>query len=276
MDRPDSSGGSAVKAMVLGALLPIVAAGGAWLLVNEAPAPAAPDSPSARVPPFVAVDSSSNGNDGIIQGDALEGLPGKDGTSYSFVQPGSWIQVPSAPEINPGIRDFAVSVWVQLAEFPGPGETYDVVRKGVAYTAPGEFKLEVLSSGRVRCTAKDSAHRVATVTSFAPIPEDGAWHRIGCARTGDAWSVVIDDAIRSQVVDLGAVANTVSLSIGGKYGLEDRIPSRVDDVKLFIGGPSAPTSDAAPPAPEAIRSLERGSPAGWWRLDEAATSAAGR
>ncbi len=263
-----------MKAIVLAGLLLVAVAGGAWLLVNDLPAPAAPDRPDGQVPPFVAADSSRNGNDGIIEGDAVMGLPGRHGTSYTFVNHGSWIQVPSVPEIDPGIRDFLVSVWVQFDEFPDPGQTYDVVRKGLAYTAPGEFKLEVLSGSRVRCTADDASGTVV-LTSIAGIPDDGAWHRVGCARTGSFWSVLIDHTIRTRSVALGTVSNTVPLAIGSKYGLEDRPPARVDDVKLFIGQPSADSLATEPDVPAAIRALEHESPAGWWRLDEAAPSATG-
>ena len=264
------------KTAFLAGLLPVLVAGGAWAAVNGLPAPSDPDRAAGQVPPFVAVDSSRNGNDGIIQGDTVVGLPGRYGTSYTFVRRGSWVQVPSAPKLNPGSRDFLVAAWVQFDEFPGPGETYDVVRKGVSYTTPGEFKLEVLPGGLVRCTAKDETKKVVTTTSIAAIPGDRTWHRIGCARTGDVWSVLIDDTLRTQVVDLGAVANTVPMSIGAKYGLEDRPRGRVDDVKLFIGRRSGPPTPTEPDVLLAIDALEQGSPTGWWRLDEAATRAAGR
>ena len=257
---------------ILAGVLPVLVAGGAWLLVNELPAPGAPDRPAGVVPPFVAADSSGNGNDGIIEGAAVTGLPGRYGTSYTFVQRGSWIQVPSVPEINPGNRDFLVSAWVRFDEFPGPGETYDVVRKGIGYTSPGEFKLEVLPGGGVRCTANGTSGAEVPVASVAVIPDD-AWHRIGCARTGASWSVLIDDTLSTRAVALGEVANTVPLAIGSKYGLEDRPPGRVDNVKLVIAPYDDPTSTETN-VPEAIRTLERESPAGWWRLDEAAPSAA--
>lgn len=262
-----------MKALVLAGLLPIVVAGGAWLLINELPAPDAPDRPADQVPPFVAVDSSKHGNDGIIQGAPLVGLPGRYGTSYTFLDHGSWIAVPSVPEINPGIRDFLISAWVQFDEFPGPGETYDAVRKGIAYTAPGKFNLEVLPEGRVRCTAEGGGGTISAVTSVAVIPDDG-WHQIGCARTGPFWSVLIDDSRQTQAAKLGTVYNTVPMAIGSKYGLEDRPLCRIDDVKLFIGPSSVDSISTEPGVPAAISALQEEKPAGWWRLDEAASSAA--
>ena len=264
-----------MKAIVLACLLPLAVAGGAWLLVDQLPAPGAPDRPAAGVRPFVAVDSSEQGNDGIIQGEPAVGLSGRYGTSYSFLERGSWIEVPSVPELNPGERDFLVSVWVWFDEFPGPGETYDAVRKGIAYTAPGEFNLEVLPEGRVRCTAEGGGGTVSTVTSTAVIPEDG-WHQIGCARTGPFWSVLVDDSLQTRSATFGTISNTVPMSIGSKYGLEDRPLCRVDDVKLFVGPSSDDSISTELDVPVAISALEQGNPAGWWRLDEAASRAAGR
>jgi hypothetical protein len=261
-----------MKGIVLAVLLPVAVAGGAWLLTNELSEPAASDRPADDVPPFVAVDSSQYGNDGIIEGAVVTGLPGRYGTSYTFVQRGSWIQVPSVPEINPGTRDFLLSAWVRFDEFSGPGETYDVVRKGIGYTTPGEFRLEVLPGGSVSCTANGASGVAVQVISAEVIPDD-AWHLIGCARTGSSWSVLIDDTLSTKAVALGEVANTVPLAIGSKYGLEDRPPCRVDDVKLVIAPFDDPTSTGTDVS-EAIRALEGESPAGWWRLDEAAPSAA--
>ena len=265
-----------MKAMVLACVLPLMVAAGAWVLVDELRESSVPDRPAGRVPPFVAADSSGNGNDGIIQGDTRVGLPGEDGTSYSFVHRGSWVQVASAPEISPGSQDFLVSAWVRFDEYPRLGETFDVVRKGVGVTKPGEFRMEVLPTGRVRCTAKDEDRNVATVTSIAVVPDDGTWHQIGCARTRGVSSVLVDDTLRTRAAALGPVANTVPLSIGPKYGLEDRPRSRVDDVKLFIGPSSDPTTLTEPDVSVALGALEGERPAGWWRLDEAAPSAAGR
>lgn len=243
-------------------------------------APSPPDAvetTTGHMQTYVATDSSGNDHDGIIQGNVTIGLPGHDGSSYSFVRRGSWIQVPSSPELNPGADDFLASVWVSLEELPGPGETYDVFRKGVAFTIPGEFKLEVMTEGRIRCSAKDASGRLASVTSVETVRAGGGWQQIGCARTGPWWSALVGDVARSHFVELGSVENTVALSIGSKYGLEDRPRGQVDDVKLIIDrepdtAPGTVNQDLTPE----IRALSQLPPAGWWRLDEAATGAAGR
>ena len=254
-------------------LLPIVAGAVAIGVVLTRPDPAQrPGSAATEVVTFVAADATGNGHAGIIQGPVQMGRPGHDGSAFSFEERGSWIMVPSSPQLNAGTSDFLVSVWVQVESNPDSNETYDIVRKGIAYTVPGEFKLELLGSGQVRCSAKDATSQVARVTSWEPLPPDASWHEIGCARTGRHWSVIVDDAVRSVNVDLGAVSNSVALSIGSKYGLEDRPIGLIDDVKLVIDREPTTTDDPV----AAIEALEGLPPVAWWRLDEAATTGAGR
>lgn len=265
-----------VKFMLV-SVLSVMAVVMTWLVFGRAQTPSNADSAGRQVSTLVAVDSSGGGHDGVIQGPVGFGLPGVDGTSFSFQKRGAWVQVASEPALNPDEYDFLASAWINLEESPGRGETYDVIRKGISFTSPGEFKLEVLPVGRVRCTAKDQYQRVVTVTSLKGRVVDGDWHRIGCARTGSMWSVVVDDSIRSRVVALASVGNTVALSIGSKYGLEDRPAGRVDDVKLVIDR-SAIFREELEEAEltSRIRGLEEQPPVGWWRLDEAATTVAGR
>jgi len=258
-------------------LLSVTAVVMTWLVVGRPPTPSTAVTPARQVPTLVAVDSSGVGHDGIIQGSVRFGLPGHDGTSYSFEKRGAWIQVASTAALNPDEHDFLVSAWVSLNEDPGAGETYDVVRKGISFTSPGEFKLEVMSQGRVRCTAKDQSQHVVTVTSRGDTVIDGDWHRLGCARTGSSWSILVDDNITTLPVTLGSVANTVTMSIGSKYGMEDRPPGRVDDVKLVIDRESGSLENfVEPEVTTVVRRLEELPPVGWWRLDEASITVTGR
>jgi hypothetical protein len=246
-------------------LLPIVAGVAAWVfLTRDDPAPRSA-SGTDHVATFVAVDATGNRHDGIIQGPVQMGADGHEGKAFSFSQRGSWIMVPSSRQLNAEKDNFLVSVWIQVESNPDADETYDIVRKGVAYTVPGEFKLELLGDGTVRCSAKDDRSQVARVDSRRPLAGDGTWHQIGCARTGDQWSVIVDDAVKSTTVNLGAITNSVALSIGSKYGLEDRPIGLVDDVRLFIDRAGTTTTKDAK---KAIRKLEDLDPVAWWPLDE--------
>jgi hypothetical protein len=255
-------------------LLPLVAAGVAlWVVLSWRAEPEQVVQAEGRLAMVVAADASGHGQDGIIQGPVTLGRPGHEGTAYSFAEKGSWILVPSSPELSAGTSDFLVSVWHRVQPNPPEvGETDDSVRKGIAYIVPGEYRLELLGTGAVSCRAKDAAGRLAEVTSSQRLVGDGSWHRIGCARTGRQWSVLVDDASTTERADLGAVSNTVALSIGSKYGQEDRPLGLLDDVKLIIDRGGSTTGDAA----AAIEELEAMPPAAWWRLDETATTGSGR
>lgn len=254
-------------------LLPIVAGAVALWMVMSRPDPAPVRSASdAEVATFVAADATGNGHDGIIQGPVQMGLPGYDGTAFSFAQRRAWVMVPSSPQLNAGTGNFLVTAWIQVESNPDTDETYDIVRKGIAYTVPGEYKLELLGSGRVRCSAKDSVSRLAMVTSVQPLEGNETWHRIGCARTGRHWSVLVDDTVRTTEVDLGAVSNSVALAIGSKYGLEDRPLGLVDEIRLVIDRSGGESDDPV----AAVRELEEMPPVAWWRLDEPSTADASR
>lgn len=216
-------------------------------------------------PTVVAVDSSGYGHHGVIQGPVRTGRPGRVGGAYSFHRDGSWVQVASTPLLNPGRSDFLVSAWVNIDDVPEPGETYDVVRKGLGYTPDGDFKLEIVGSGRVRCRAKDSMRVDVSVSSADFRVSDGRWQWIGCARTGDTWSVLVDDTVTSELTaSLGSVTNTTPLAIASNYGVEDFPQGRIDEVRLVIARKR--NSDPSPRA--AIDGLRRTKPVGWWRLDE--------
>ena len=256
-------------------LLPVVAAGVAlWVVPTWHAEQERVAQSRGQMATVVAADATGNDHDGVIQGPVGMGRPGHDdGTSFSFAEKGSWIMVPSSPELNAGTDDFLLTVWLKVqANPPDAGETYDIVRKGIAYTVPGEYRLELLGNGAVSCTARDAANRLAEVVSDQRLVGDGSWHRIGCARTGRQWTVLVDDVTKSKPVDLGAVSNTVALSIGSKYGQEDRPLGLVDDVKLIIDREGNTTLAPDP----AIRELEKKPPAAWWQLDETATTGPGR
>ena len=85
--------------------------------------------------------------------------------------PGSWCRRPRSS--TPGRVTSSSPSGSRSGPTSTAEETYDIVRKGIAYTVPGEYKLELLASGRVRCSAKDARTRLATVTSLETLPEDG-------------------------------------------------------------------------------------------------------
>lgn len=183
----------------------------------------------------VAVDSSGLGSDGVIRGPVGLGQPGHTGRAFAFGATTAWVEVPSSDRVNPGSRDFTASAWVKFTKAPSSGVTYDVIRKGLSHTAGGEFKLEIVPGGRVRCIAKDAARVRGAIAGPARNLADGSWHHVACQRSGRAWRAIADGIVRSKTVGLGAISNAKSLAIGGQYGKEDPFPGLVDEVDLSIG-----------------------------------------
>ena len=251
-------------------LVVVAGALAAWVVGSRWWSPAPVVDLGRHVTTLVARDSSGNGHHAVIQGPVEMGRPGRYGSSFSFDERDSWLMVPPSPELNPGDHDFLLSAWVSLGASPGPGETYDVIRKGISYTIPGEFKLEVLPQDRVRCTAKDDQERTARVTTSKVRVLDGRWHHLGCARTGPLWSVLVDDTVTSRWTSLGVIENEVPMAIGSKYGMEDRPAGRLDDVRLVVGRhyyEGGLEEDGV----TRLEALQQEAPTARWRLDEAAS-----
>jgi len=246
--------------LALGLVIPV------WLLVSVARDDEGTTHGQGRSRVYTAVDSSGHGNDGVIQGSPVMGLPGHEGTAYSFLSGKSRVQVPSTPELTPGRRDFMVSAWVRFEDVLGVDETSDIIRKGESDTTEGDFKLEIIDPGGVRCSVKDSARRQGRVSTDVVDVSDGRWHHIGCARPGSVLSVVADGVVTSKPVRLGFVGNTLPLAIGSKYGWEDQSEGRVDEVRMVVS--EDPSLDSLGPE-QAVRALEATAPVGLWHLDEA-------
>lgn len=222
----------------LASSLPLVVAG-ATLALTASPAAAATaghrwllDEPAGSP---TAKDSLGNA-DGKVHGPVVSGLPGFEGGAFSFPAAAAWVEVPDQPALNPGTSDFSYSAYVKLSTVPtSSGATYDVVRKGLAGTKTGEFKIEVINGGRIRCIAKDSARtRLALVGPQGSVG-DGRWHHIGCSRSGTTWRAFVDSAATTKQAALKSISNSMALSIGSKYGQQDNVPGLVDDVELTIG-----------------------------------------
>ena len=201
------------------------------------------------------------------------GLPGYRGTAYSFNRAGSWIQVPSEPALNPYNKDFLVSAWVNFTAAPKGKQTADIMRKGVSFSVGGVYKLEFIAGGRVKCSAKGArsvvGHRViGPEISLA----EGRWHYIACARTGSTWSAIVDDTVSSESANLGSIRNTMPLSIGSKYGLEDLPQGVVDEATLTIDDSSSDPSRAPEDVSAAIARLQDRPPTARWPLDETKAS----
>ncbi len=162
----------------------------------------------------IAFDATGNGNNGTAQNTI------GDGAGYWFNGVNSRVIVPSSATLNPGTAPFSFSVTFATSIPPNPGADYDLLRKGLASTSGGEYKIEILQTNgqaRAMCLVKDAAKRVASIRGTTNLA-DGKTHTITCSKTSSGVTLYVDAlAPRTKsVVGLGSVSNTASLVLGAK------------------------------------------------------------
>ncbi len=191
-------------------------------------------------------DSSGNGNDGNLT-DVTLGLPGVSGTAYGFNGSTSLASVPSNDSLNPGNADIVLTAHVK---FTGPflDDSYDIIRKGKAATTGGEYKMEIMNSGQLKCLFKGNAGTAdKTAGSGQPALADGQWHTIRCLKTANTVTVKVDGYSASSNESAGSISNTAPLRIGAKTPGDDVYNGVMDEVSVEFTPSVEPTPTSTPP-----------------------------
>jgi len=166
--------------------------------------------------PAQAFDSSGNGNTGTNT--AVVG----DGQGYVFNGSSSRVTVDDSASLSPGAADFEFGVTLKTT-LPAAGTDYDVLRKGLASTAGGEYKIEILNVkglAKAMCLVKDADKHVASVRWA---PKGGLdltqRHTITCRKSSTGISLQLDSfpvRRKNNANGIGSVGNSGSLFIGIK------------------------------------------------------------
>jgi hypothetical protein len=175
----------------------------------------------------VLVDGSGNGFNGHI-GAAVT----PNGSSHHFdlrshtsgtpATPEHLDTVPSRPGLNPGSRNYAITLRLRWA---GPLPDVNLVQKGQG--ASRGWKIES-ATGHVRCQFLGTLGQVTlkSIDFTSKTWADGNWHIVTCARIGNVASLRIDgQLIGSRTKDVGDITNTWPISIAGK--------TQCDNVKVW-------------------------------------------
>ena len=216
---------TAVAAMVLGAAGPADAAVTTRALWNM-------ESTASMI------DSSGNGNTGATT--AITPAPGVSGQAYRFNGTTSSVRVPSSASLNPGSGALTVTAKLRFAFVPSSAVgDYDIVRKGLAASSGGEYKMEILpnatrTAGNAFCLFKDASGTVASIRDTRNLA-DGAWHTVSCVKSAGAVKVVVDGVTKSKAAALGPISNTASLTVGAKAGGGDFYRGDMDEVTITAG-----------------------------------------
>ncbi len=156
------------------------------------------------------IDSSGNHNDGTVHGGVT-----RTGSQYQFDGHSGYVSVPNSASLNPGAADITITIAFSLDGNPASGDDYDLLRKGLAGTKGGDFKVEVLPGGKAFCRFRGS--KVSTVKGGTNLGT--GTHTIKCVKTTSKVSLYVDGAQKAtQSVKVGAISNTQPVILAAKPG----------------------------------------------------------
>jgi hypothetical protein len=184
-------------------------------------------------------DDSGSGLDGHI-GREVE----RSGDFFRFAKlepdtppahPQHVVVVDNARELNPGTRDYAITMRLRTKYQFG-----NIIQKGQATVAGGSFKMQI-PDGKVQCWFRGSAGSLL-VTAPNKI-NDGRWHVVRCERSRDGVALWIDGrTVAGRWGWTGSIANSWPLSIGGKTDCDqidvgcDYFAGDIDYVAIDVDG----------------------------------------
>lgn len=174
-------------------------------------------------------------NNGTLRNVSL-GQPGFQNLAYGFNGASSIITVPSSASLNPGSSAFVVTAQVNTTTIP-PGDSADVVRKGVDSNSSRYWKMEIRptttrTKARVRCYFQGSSG-IASV-SATPNVATGTWHTLQCVKRAASVSAVIDGTTKTKSTRVGSISNNAALTVGAKSRFEDFYAGLMDEVSFAL------------------------------------------
>jgi hypothetical protein len=170
------------------------------------------------------VDSSGHGHRGSIGSEVGTGVQISGATGYRFgrltpdtppAHPAHLVTVPDSNTLNPGNRDYAVTIRLRTTEFFG-----NIIQKGQATVPGGNFKMQI-PNGIVQCYFRGSTRTMLTQTTRHL--NDGTWHTIRCERTSNALIMTVDGRRVARTPGwTGRIDNNWPLTIGGKLNCDQK------------------------------------------------------
>jgi hypothetical protein len=178
------------------------------------------DSPGSHT----MADGSGNGHRGRIGTEVHTGVRISGATGFRFdrlepdtppTHPAHLVTVPDSNALNPGNRDYAVTIRLRTTEFFG-----NIIQKGQATVPGGNFKMQI-PNGIVQCFFRGS-DRTILAQSTRHL-NDGHWHTVRCDRTSDALTMTVDGTRVARTPGwTGRIANSWPLTIGGKVDCDQK------------------------------------------------------
>jgi hypothetical protein len=160
------------------------------------------------------IDSSGNNNNGSPT-DVLQ-----RGSTYLFNGSTSHVAVPDNDSLDPGSKDISLTASVKVTDEPMDDDSYDIVRKGIAATSGGDYKMEIKRTsdpavGQLHCLFKGSGGKVNRMAR--PDIVDGQWHTLECIKTSTSVVARVDGGKSyTKTGSAGSIANSKDAVVGAK------------------------------------------------------------
>jgi hypothetical protein len=202
----------------------VIAMAAASVAVNSTEASALGFGASWQFTSGQALDSSGNGNNGDVHGGVV-----RTGSGYVFDGTSGYVSVPNSASLNPGSAPVTLEIAFSLAGNPKPsGADYDLFRKGLAGTKGGDFKMEVLSTGKALCRFKGTNPAVLQGGSNLGVGS----HVVRCVKTDTSVELFVDGvSVARKTVAVGPISNTQPVNLGAKPG-DDFTKGTIDYITL--------------------------------------------
>jgi hypothetical protein len=169
---------------------------------------------------------TSNGTTHSVQ----LGVAGKLGTAYKFNGTSSYVSVPSSG-LNPYSAPVKVTINLKTTNLPSSGD-WDLIRKGYYTTTGGEFKVELMASGRALCGFKGSSGYAEL--EAGPNLANGAWHSVTCIKESSSIQLRVDGQSYTKTATIGSISNTQQVIIGAYPGSEF-FQGSLDEASISLG-----------------------------------------
>jgi Concanavalin A-like lectin/glucanases superfamily len=176
-------------------------------------------------------DSSGFGNNGTLDSVSL-GEPSLNGTAYGFNGTSSYVSVPDNNTLDPGSAPLSITMNIKFSQLPGSGKDYDLLRKGLAGTKGGDYKMEIMDNGKAFCRFRGSVGPLAF--RKGPNLADGKWHTIECAKSDSSIKLVVDGVAYSKTGTVGSIDNASAVILGAKPG-DDFFNGLIDEATVVVG-----------------------------------------
>jgi hypothetical protein len=190
------------------------------------------------------IDSSGNGNDGIVQADAkLNTTDCVYNNCYQFDGTGDYISVPDDDSLSfgNGVTDnpFSVSAWIYMND----ATKFRIVGKNAGTTLSTEYELAISSVDKLRFSLADSditLQRIAREYSVALTSLEGEWVHVAGTYNGNGSAsgmkvylngVRVDDT--NQNVGVYTAMHNKASPVGIGKGIADTTDGLIDDVNIY-------------------------------------------